>query len=413
MGSCSSQEAVAANSNEPVDKARVSNPSTADEADGPRLLDRTADIRELYTFDKMLGKGNFGIVHLVKEKATGKDFACKSISKSKLVTDEDIEDVRREIQILQHLAGHENIVFFHQWYEDNSYIHMVMECCEGGELFDVIAEQGHFSEKKAAELMRTVVSVVNHCHTMNVVHRDLKPENFLLTGKGPGATLKATDFGLSKFFKEGVPLDEIVGSPYYIAPEVLKRNYGKEADIWSCGVMLHIMLCGWPPFFGENAQQIFRSIISSPLNLQSSPWPRISDAAKDIVRRMLSRDPRRRLTAEQVLKHPWMKVNGAALDEPLEPEVLTRFRNFTQMNKLKKQALRLIAVNLPTSELRGIKEMFKAMDNDNSATITVNELREGLKNKGAGLAFTEVAKLAESMDINGDNTIDCTIHTHT
>lgn len=305
------------------------------------ILENSGDVREYYTFDKVLGKGNFGVVHLVYDKRTGEALACKSISKRKLVTSDDVEDVRREVQILQHLSGHQNVVQLKGTYEDKSYIHMVMEACAGGELFDRIAEKGHFSEKQAAEVMRTIVSVVHHCHTMNVIHRDLKPENFLLTGKGPDGILKATDFGLSRFFKEGAVLDEIVGSPFYVAPEVLRRSYGKEADIWSCGVIMYILLCGWPPFHGENTQQIFKHIMSQPLDLKSDPWPRISDAAKDCVKRMLARDPKKRLTAEQVLKHPWMKENGVASDAPFIPEVLTRMRQFTKMNKLKKEALKV------------------------------------------------------------------------
>lgn len=127
------------------------------------------------------GKGNFGIVHLVYEKSSGQPFACKSISKRKLVSADDVEDVRREVQILLHLAGHNNVVQLKGTYEDKGYVHLVMELCEGGELFDRIADKGHFSERQAAEVVRTVVSVVHHCHTMNVIHRDLKPENFLVS----------------------------------------------------------------------------------------------------------------------------------------------------------------------------------------------------------------------------------------
>ncbi|GFH16267.1 calcium-dependent protein kinase, partial [Haematococcus lacustris] len=256
-------------------------------------------------------------------------------------------------------------------------------------------EKGHFSEKSAAEVMRTIVSVVNHCHTMNVIHRDLKPENFLLTSKKDGAILKATDFGLSRFFKEGQLLDEIV----------LRRQYGKEADIWSCGVILYILLCGWPPFHGENTQQIFKHIMSQPLDQKSDPWPRISDAAKDCVRRMLARDPKKRLTAEQVLSHPWMKVNGVAPDEMI-PEVLTRMRQFTQMNKLKKEALKVFARSLPANELVGLKEMFQAIDEDNSGTISVDELREGLRKKGTTLALQEVQRIMDNIDVNGNSRID-------
>eukprot|EP00798_Chlamydomonas_sp_ICE-L_P004948 gene4948-34724_t len=404
MGSCGSKSAVA--SHQPTATGGATKSKGKTPADTSQILPKTGDVRDFYTFDKVLGKGNFGVVHLVYCKTTNQSFACKSISKRKLVTADDVEDVRREIEILQHLGGHPNVVQIIATYEDRSYIHLVMECCPGGELFDRIAEKGHFSERMAAELMRTVVSVVHHCHTMNVIHRDLKPENFLLTEKGPDAVLKATDFGLSRFFKEGQLMNDIVGSPFYVAPEVLKRQYGKEADIWSCGVILYIMLCGFPPFHGESTQLIFRNIMSSPLDLKANPWPKISDAGKDCVKRMLTRDPKKRLTADQVLQHPWMRENGVAVDEPMVPEVLKRLRNFTGLTTLKKEALKVIARSLPPAELRGVREMFEAIDEDNSGTITVDELREGLRKKGAQLALDEVAKIVDGLDVDGNNTID-------
>lgn len=364
------------------------------------------DIREHYTFDRVLGKGNFGIVHLVMDKSSGEAFACKSISKRKLVAKDDIEDVRREVQILMHLSGHKNVVQIYGVYEDQSFIHMVMELCEGGELFDRFGSKNKFSEKGAAEFMRTIVQVVNHCHTMNVVHRDIKPENFLLSSRSSGGIIKATDFGLSRFFKEGELLDEIVGSPFYVAPEVLQRRYNKEADIWSCGVILYILLSGSPPFQGNSTQQIFRNIISQPLDLKSAAWEHVSDAAKDCVRRMLSRDPKRRLTAEQVLRHPWMRENGLAGQEDMTPEVLTRLKTFGQMNHLKKEALKIIARKLPNQELHGMKEMFKALDADGSGFITVDELREGLRKKGAELAYQEVVKILDEIDMDGNQKVD-------
>lgn len=370
------------------------------------ILEQAGDVRDFYTFDKVLGKGNFGVVHLVYDVKTKAPFACKSISKRKLVTPDDIGDVQREIQILLHLGGHTNVVQMFGAYEDKSYIHLVMEVCAGGELFDRIAEKGHFSEKAAADVMRTIVSVVNHCHTMNVVHRDLKPENFLLSEKGPKGVLKATDFGLSRFFVDGKALDEIVGSPFYVAPEVLQKSYGKEADIWSCGVILYILLCGWPPFHGDSTQQIFRNIMTQQLDLKSDPWDKISPAAKDCVKRMLCRDVSKRLTAAQLLKHPWMKANGVASDENLTPEVLNRLRQYGKMNNFKKEALKIVARALPQQEIQGIREMFKAMDADGSGCITINELREGLKTKGAELKLDDVESIVNQIDVNGNNLID-------
>ncbi|KAG2428086.1 hypothetical protein HYH02_014477 [Chlamydomonas schloesseri] len=392
MGNCSSQDSTV--------------PAGYKALKVQNVVQQSGDVRDFYTFDKQLGKGNFGIVHLVFDKKTNEKFACKSISKRKLVTPEDVEDVRREIQIMNHLAGHKNVVNIRGTFEDKNFIHIVMEVCSGGELFDRIAEAGHFSERRAAEVMRTIVSVVHHCHTMNVVHRDLKPENFLLTERGAGGVIKATDFGLSRFFKEGTQLDEIVGSPFYVAPEVLKRAYGKEADIWSCGVILYILLCGWPPFHGDSTQAIFKNILSAPLDLKTEPWSRISADAKDCVRRMLARDPRKRLTAEQVLNHPWMRENGAALDEAFVPEILTRMRQFTKMNMLKREALKVIARSLPHMELAGMREMFQEMDEDGSGTITVDELREGLRRKGAEIALGEVQRILNDIDLDGNSKID-------
>lgn len=161
------------------------------------------DIKQFYTFGKELGRGQFGITYLCTEKSTGNTYACKSILKRKLVSKNDKDDMRREIQILQHLSGQPNIVEFKGAYEDRYNVHVVMELCSGGELFDRIIAQGHYSERAAAAICRQIVNVVHNCHFMGVMHRDLKPENFLLSSRHEGAMLKATDFGLSVFIEEG------------------------------------------------------------------------------------------------------------------------------------------------------------------------------------------------------------------
>lgn len=164
---------------------------------------KTANIRDLYTLGRKLGQGQFGTTYSCVEHATGVEYACKSISKRKLISKEDVEDVRREIQIMHHLAGHNNIVTIKGAYEDSLYVHIVMELCAGGELFDRIIQRGHYSERKAAELTKIIVGVVEACHSLGVMHRDLKPENFLLVNKDDDFSLKAIDFGLSVFFKPG------------------------------------------------------------------------------------------------------------------------------------------------------------------------------------------------------------------
>jgi calcium-dependent protein kinase len=161
------------------------------------------DVRSVYSLGKELGRGQFGVTHLCTEIATGRQYACKSISKRKLTSKADREDIRREIQIMQHLSGQPNIVEFRGAYEDKSNVHVVMELCAGGELFDRIIAKGHYTERAAASICRAIVNVVSICHFMGVMHRDLKPENFLLATKEENAMLKATDFGLSVFIEEG------------------------------------------------------------------------------------------------------------------------------------------------------------------------------------------------------------------
>uniref|UniRef100_A0A0E0DHP4 non-specific serine/threonine protein kinase n=2 Tax=Oryza TaxID=4527 RepID=A0A0E0DHP4_9ORYZ len=315
----------------------------------------TPNLRDLYAMGRKLGQGQFGTTYLCTELSTGVDYACKSISKRKLITKEDIEDVRREIQIMHHLSGHKNVVAIKGAYEDQLYVHIVMELCAGGELFDRIIQRGHYSERKAAELTRIIVGVVEACHSLGVMHRDLKPENFLLANKDDDLSLKAIDFGLSVFFKPGQTFTDVVGSPYYVAPEVLLKHYGPEADVWTAGVILYILLSGVPPFWAG---------------------------------------------------HPWIRDHGVAPDRPLDPAVLSRIKQFSAMNKLKKMALRVIAESLSEEEIAGLKEMFQTMDADNSGAITYDELKEGLRKYGSTLKDTEIRDLMDAADIDNSGTID-------
>ncbi|KAJ3680406.1 hypothetical protein LUZ60_016684 [Juncus effusus] len=358
---------------------------------------RTANIRDLYVLGRKLGQGQFGTTYLCTEIATGVDYACKSIAKRKLISKEDVEDVRREIQIMHHLSGHKNVVQIKGAFEDQLYVHIVMELCAGGELFDRIIQRGHYSERKAAELTKIVVGVVEACHSLGVMHRDLKPENFLLVNRDDDSSLKAIDFGLSVFFKPGQVFSDVVGSPYYVAPEVLCKHYGPEADVWTAGVILYILLSGVPPFWAETQQGIFDAVLKGVIDFDSDPWPLISNSAKDLIRRMLNPRPAQRLTAHQVLSHPWICENGVAPDRALDPAVISRLKQFSVMNKLKKMALRVIAEGLSEEEIAGLREMFTTMDTDNSGAITFDELKEGLKKYGSTLNDTEIHDLMDTL----------------
>ncbi|CAL9086450.1 unnamed protein product [Musa acuminata var. zebrina] len=367
---------------------------------------KTPALRDHYRIGKKLGQGQFGTTYLCVDKSDGKEYACKSIPKRKLLCREDYEDVWREIQIMHHLSEHPNVVRIKGTYEDALFVHLVMELCAGGELFDRIIQKGHYSERKAAQLIKTIVGVVEACHSLGVMHRDLKPENFLFASAGEDAALKATDFGLSVFYKPGDIFSDVVGSPYYVAPEVLHKLYGPEADVWSAGVILYILLSGVPPFWAETEAGIFRQILKGHLDFESEPWPGISDSAKDLIRNMLNRDPRKRFTAHQVLCHPWIVDDKVAPDRPLDSAVLSRLKQFSVMNKLKKMALRVIAESLSEEEIGGLKELFNMIDTDKSGTITFDELKDGLKRVGSEMMESEIQALMDAADIDKSGTID-------
>ncbi|GAB2284690.1 Calcium-dependent protein kinase 33 [Dionaea muscipula] len=385
--------------------ARFPNPNPIHKASDTILGKPFDDVKVYYQIGKELGRGQFGVTYLCTDKSTGERYACKCISKKKLVTKADKEDMKREIQIMQYMSGQPNIVEFKGAYEDKASVNLVMELCAGGELFDRIIAKGHYSEKAAAAILRQIVNVVHVCHFMGVMHRDLKPENFLLSSKDEDALLKATDFGLSVFIEQGKVYRDIVGSAYYVAPEVLRRRYGKEVDIWSAGVMLYILLSGVPPFWAETEKGIFDAILQGHIDFESKPWPSMSRSAKDLIRRMLTQDPKKRITAAQVLEHPWLR-DGEASDHPIDSAVLSRMKQFRAMNKFKKLALKVIAENLPADEIQGLKEMFANIDTDNSGTITYEELKNGLARLGSKLTEAEVQQLMEAADVDGNGAID-------
>ncbi|KDP22334.1 hypothetical protein JCGZ_26165 [Jatropha curcas] len=280
---------------------------------------QTSNLKDRYDLGEQLGWGQFGVIRVCTDKLTGELLACKSIAKDRLVTSDDARSVRLEIEIMTRLSGHPNVVDLKAVYEDEDYIHLIMELCAGGELFHQLEKHGRFSEAEAKVLFRHLMQVVSYCHEIGVVHRDLKPENILLATKASSSPIKLADFGLATYINPGQSLHGTVGSPFYIAPEVLAGGYNQAADIWSAGVILYILLSGMPPFWGNTKSRIFDAVRAADLRFPSNPWDHITEAAKELVRGMLCTDPLRRLTAQQVLDHSWMK------DDAQCPEGLGQF----------------------------------------------------------------------------------------
>ncbi|CAN6564687.1 unnamed protein product [Malus baccata var. baccata] len=314
---------------------------------GERALDKSfgygKNIGAKFELGKMVGRGHFGHTCWAKGKRgelKGQPVAVKIIAKAKMTTAIAIEDVRREVKILKALAGHKNLVRFYDAFEDAHNVYIVMELCEGGELLDrILSRGGRYTEEDAKTIVVQVLSVVSFCHLQGVVHRDLKPENFLFKTRDEDAPLKVIDFGLSDFTRPDQRLNDIVGSAYYVAPEVLHRSYSLEADMWSIGVITYILLCGSRPFWARTESGIFRSVLRADPNFDDSPWPSVSSEAKDFLKRLLNKDHRKRMTAAQALTHPWLRDENR--DVPLDILIYKLVKSYVRSSPLKRAALKV------------------------------------------------------------------------
>ncbi|CAN8293945.1 unnamed protein product [Cochlearia groenlandica] len=257
---------------------------------------RKNKIDDEYVFGPYIGKGKYGSVRICRSKNNGVDFACKTLKKGE-------ESVHREVEIMQHLSGHPRVVTLHAVYEESDCFHLVMELCPGGRLIDQMVKVGRYSEQRAANIFKDLMLVISYCHTMGVVHRDIKPENVLLTAAGK---IQLADFGLAMRIAKGQTLSGLAGSPAYVAPEVLSENYSEKVDIWSAGVLLYALLSGVLPFKGGSLEAIFEAIKNVKLDFNSGVWESVSKPARDLLSRMLTREESARITADEVLRHPWI-----------------------------------------------------------------------------------------------------------
>ncbi|WOK98999.1 CDPK-related kinase 3-like isoform X1 [Canna indica] len=331
-----------------------------------------------YELDKEVGRGHFGQVCSARIKRTrGSMVAVKVIHKAKMTTAVSIDDVRREVKILKGLSHHENLVRFYDVCEDALNVYIVMELCEGGELLErMLSRGGSYTEEDAKGVVLQILNAVAFCHLQGVVHRDLKPENFLFTTRDETAPLKIIDFGLSDFIRPDEKLNDIVGSAYYVAPEVLHRSYSTEADIWSVGVITYILLCGSRPFWGQTESGIFRSVLTAAPSFDDSPWASVSLEAKDFIRRLLDKDYRKRMTAAQALTHPWLRDGRRQL--PLDIFIFKLVKSYLHASPFKRAALKALSKTLTEKELVYIRSQFNLLEPDRDGFISFANFRTAL-----------------------------------
>lgn len=361
-----------------------------------------------YVSDKKLGEGSYGAVFRVKHKDIGVYRAMKKIFQDGKNKDQEKEkEIINEIEMLKSL-DHPNIVKVFEFYNTKEGYYIITEYCKGGELFDKILESAPFEESAAAYLMYQILSAVFYCHNLNIIHRDLKPENILIESEEKETgylNIKIIDFGTAKLFDKNKSEKKVIGSAYYIAPEVLNSKYNEKCDVWSCGVIMYILLSGKPPFGGED-EEILDKIKKGNFDLKADPWPRVSSEAKDLIKQMLHMNIFSRCSAQKALSHKWFKkykmrekftnIGGEKLKN-----IVDNIKKFKSTNKLQQAALAFLVHNsLHLPEVKDIVKVFKNIDNNGDGRITKEELSVALSKI---YNVPDVEDIVEEIFTNVDN----------
>ncbi|KAM9477639.1 calcium/calmodulin-dependent protein kinase type II subunit gamma isoform 2-T2 [Clarias gariepinus] len=303
---------------------------------------RFTDEYQLY---EELGKGAFSVVRRCVKKSTGQEYAAKIINTKKL-TARDHQKLEREARICR-LLKHPNIVRLHDSISEEGFHYLVFDLVTGGELFEDIVAREYYSEADASHCINQILESVSHIHQHDIVHRDLKPENLLLASKMKGAAVKLADFGLAiEVQGDQQAWFGFAGTPGYLSPEVLRKDpYGKPVDIWACGVILYILLVGYPPFWDEDQHKLYQQIKAGAYDFPSPEWDTVTPEAKNLINQMLTINPAKRITADQALKHPWVCQRSTVASMMHRQETVECLRKFNARRKLKGAILTTMLVS--------------------------------------------------------------------
>ncbi|XP_034312781.1 calcium/calmodulin-dependent protein kinase type II delta chain-like isoform X3 [Crassostrea angulata] len=294
-----------------------------------------AKFNDIYDLKEELGKGAFSIVKRCVQKTSGLEFAAKIINTRKLSA-RDHQKLEREARICRALK-HPNIVRLHDSIQDEGFHYLVFDLVTGGELFEDIVAREFYSEADASHCMQQILESVNYCHVHGIVHRDLKPENLLLASKVKGAAVKLADFGLAiEVQGDQQAWFGFAGTPGYLSPEVIRKDpYGKPVDIWACGVILYILLVGYPPFWDEDQPRLYAQIKAGAYDYPSPEWDTVTPEAKNLINSMLTVNPAKRITATEALKHPWICQRERVASVVHRQETVDCLKKFNARRKLK------------------------------------------------------------------------------
>ena len=338
------------------------------------------DIRQEYRFKNQLGGGHFGTVRrayrISDKKNKNKFYAIKSIPMKNLSC--NIDDFIKEVDIISTL-DHPNIIKFYETFHDDYFFHIVMELCQGKEIVQQMGNYGFIEEKKVAKIIFKVLLAIVHCHNRGVTHRDLKPENILFESEEKDAEIKLIDFGLSRKYDKEQKMHSILGTPYYVAPEVLKGEYDEKCDIWSIGAMTYLMLCGEPPFNGNSNNEIFKKIVKESIKFNSYMWKNISKNAKDFVKLCLNKNSNKRPSASEALEHPWFKnvIKKTHNFKKIKKEILLNIKDFNMNFQFQQMVLKYLVNNKLSHEEKQIfTATFYALDFNHNGFIIEQDLKK-------------------------------------
>ncbi len=354
--------------------------------DGSLLVGKASgNINENYKRLRKLGEGSYGTVYLVNHNYSNQSRAMKIITKKNTENNQIVDmEIINEIEILKKM-DHPNIVKIFEFYNSTKNYYLITEFCKHGELFDKIVKEGPFNEEFTSYVMFQIFNAVFYCHSMNILHRDLKSENILIEREEKnGIKIKIIDFGTAKIFEKNKVERKIIGSSYYIAPEVLSKSYNEKCDLWSCGVIMYILLSSSPPFNGRNDNEIIENIKKGYYDLESSIWQKISNEAKHLIKNLLERNVGIRISAEEALDHKWFKkLKTKEKINYVEPEkifkMLSQLKNYSPDKIMQHIALAYLVHNFPQNdEVRDAFKLFSIIDVNSNGKITKMELKLGI-----------------------------------
>jgi len=413
MGACSSKSSpadlprlLASGGDKTCKSARTASSAPSTPRDGESSgfanqvggIDNVGQIRSFYSIEKAtLGVGTSSTVSRGRNRSTKQMCAVKTISKVKA---KSLACISEEIAIMR-MLNHRNIIKLIDTFEDRRTVHLVMELCTGSELSDRLIEVGKFTECQAAGLMQQIFDAVVYLHANQICHRDLKPENILFSSLEPieHGTLKLIDLGSACMFHKGQVMRTKAGSSYFVAPQVLSGRYDHSSDLWSCGIIMHILLCGYPPFYGETEDEVLAKVRKGAFSFAPKDWKKVSEEAQIFIRMLTKMNPLDRCTAEEALKDNWI-VNKATKADNETLDNVSRLRRSQSGRKLHKACLNEISEQLTESQITELGDIFMKLDSDSDGMLNAKELRRGLEQVGLKQLPKDLQTILEEVDVD-------------